>query len=329
MRMVKLATIGTGIHATNALYPSLNCLEDLVQRVAVCDLDADLAKRVAGRYGFSHYYADYKKMLSKEKIDGVMVAINAKAHPQVIIDCLKEGVNVFVEKPAAVTVNRAKEVLEVSRRTGKIVMVDHQKRHSTAYKKAAEIVKREEFGEIVMIESKMHSFPYETIFNCLMEWHIHSIDIMRAFGGEIKIVKAMQNQISDNRTAIAILLKFENGVVGTLNWGTEAGPGVYCERLEIIGDKRKGVIIDNARRLTYYQENTGEIWEADWRPMRMNQSQVIDGYVGAIRHFTDCIQKQQQPSPNIYDEVKALEAIYEIAGQLNIVPRWTPVKSVR
>jgi len=328
MNKVRVAMIGAGTHATNALFPSLNFISD-IEKVAVCDLRSDLAREVSKRFGFSKFYTDYKEMLTKEKVDGVIVCINAKAHPPVVKECLKLGTNVLVEKPASITPDESREILEVARKTGKFVMVDHQKRQATAYLKAMDIIRKEEFGDIVMIESKQHGYSYESLFNCLIELQIHNIDIIRAFGGEIVKVKAVQNKIAYNRAAIALLLEFKNGVVGTTHIGTEGGRGAYCEKLEIVGTNGRGVIVENVRKVTYYKENDAYVWQPDWMPHVRNATLVLDGYVGNIKHFCESIQTGKEPVPNIYDEMKTLEVIFDICEQLNIPPKWSAVVGER
>jgi len=324
MNKIRVAMIGAGTHATNGLFPSLNYISN-IERVAVCDLKIDLAKNNARKFGFEGYYEDFEKMLRNEKIDGVIVCVNAKVHPQIVKKCLKSGVDVFVEKPASLTPEESLEMWELSKKTGKIVMVDHQKRRATAYLKAMEIIKKEEFGEVVMIESKQHGYSYDSLFNCLMELQIHNIDLLRAFGGEIVKVKAAQKKIAYNRAAIALLMEFENGVIGTTHIGTEGNRGAYCERLEVIGSNGRGVFVENAHRLTYYNENDAYIWEPDWMPHTRNDSLVLNGYAGNIKHFCECIKNRCEPSPNIYDEMKTIEVIFDICKQLDIKSDWSVV----
>lgn len=204
----------------------------------------------------------------------------------------------------------------------RIVMVEHQKRYSTAYNRAMDIVRSKEFGSITMIESKMHGRPYVSLFNCLIEWQIHNIDIVRAFAGDVKNLKAVKNSIAENRAAIAILLEFESGAVGTLNWGTEGGFGRYCERLEIVGSNWKGVIVENARDVIYYDHNVGQVWRPDWQPIHNNFTHALDGYVGVIKKFAECINTREEGKPNATDERKDLEIIYEIRRQLDIPFDW-------
>lgn len=325
MKKIKLGMIGCGTHATNILYPSLAYLDIPIERVAVCDLKEDAAKQIGSQYGFKTAYNDYNEMLKKEELDAVIVAINAKTHPPVVIDCLENDVDVLVEKPPAVTVDDAKRMLQTSQKTGRFVMIDHQKRYNTAYRKGMEIINEKDFGEIAMIESKMHGRPYNTLFDCLMEWNIHNIDIVRAFGGDIRTIKAVRKHVAGERSAIAILLQFESGAVGTLNWGTEGGFGRFCESLEVVGSNQCGVIVENARKLTYYRGNDAKSWAPDWQPIRVYQTIVLDGYVGVLTRFLECIEKGETPIPNISDGVKNLEAVYEVADQLGIAKRWTQV----
>jgi predicted dehydrogenase len=323
MEKTRIGMIGAGTHATNMLFPSLNFLDDVeIERVAVCDLREDLARNVAMKFGFPKAYKNYKKMLTSEKVDGVIICINAKEHPHVVRGCLELGVDVLVEKPASTTPEESREIWEVAKKNGRLVMVEHQKRRATAYLKALEIIKKEEFGEVAMIKSKQLGYSYDTLFNCLIELQIHNIDIMRAFGGEVVKVKASQKKISHNRAAIAAILEFESGAVGTVHIGTEGGRGSHCESLDVIGTNGCGVIVENVRKVTYYRDNDAYIWQPDWMPHLRNTSHVLDGYVDNIKHFCECIRDRREPVPNIYDEMKALEIIYEICAQLDIPTQW-------
>ncbi len=321
----RIAVIGAGIHAETNIFPSLaNHLLADVGKAAVCDLEAEKANRMAAISGCERVYTDHRAMLEAERPDGVIVCLNAGLHPGVVIDCLERGVPVLVEKAPAVTVEQARAMADTSRRTGRIVQIAHQKRHGTAYRTAKEIVSNsEEFGRIVQIEAKMHGMDrFPNNFCCLMEWQIHNIDLVRWFGGDIAAVSVQARVYSENTASLAAALKFENGAVGTLAWGTFGGPGPFCERLEIVSDRGKGVIVENAGEVTCYEGSWGNRWRPDWNPNLDNQSQVLMGYVGEILHFIDSVCRGVQPSPSIEDGVKNLEVLYEIARQMGIGTEW-------
>jgi UDP-N-acetylglucosamine 3-dehydrogenase len=321
----RIAVIGAGIHAETNIFPSLaNHLLAQVDKVAVCDLDQGKAQRMAAVCGCGKVYTDYRRMLEAERPEGAVICLNASLHPKVVIDCLEHGVPVLVEKAPAVTVEQARQMRDASKKTGKLVMIAHQKRHGTAYRKAKEIVSNaREFGRIVQIEAKMHGMPrFPNNFCCLMEWQIHNIDLVRWFGGDISSIKVQSQVHGENTAALVMALKFAGDAVGTLGWGTYGGPGPFAERLEVLGDQGKGVIVENAYDVTFYSESTGNQWRPDWNPNLGNQSQVLMGYVGEIQHFIECVRRGVAPFSSIEDGVKNLEALYEIARQMQVQPEW-------
>ncbi len=320
----RIGFVGAGTHANNMLYPSLNFLDDFdVEHVAICDLIEEKAKKTAAAFGVSKIYTNHLKMVEKENLDGVVVCINAAGHPPVVKDILKAGVDVFVEKPTSVTVEESEEILQLSRETGRFVMVDHQKRRSTAYRKAMEIVNSPSFGQVTMIESKMHGHIYENLFNCMMEWQIHNIDIVRAFAGDVKEVVARMCRLAENRASIALLLTFENGAVATLNWGSEAGWGRFCERVEVVGSNHESVIVENVRHVIHYKQDQSTEWAPNWFPITQSQTPMIDGYVDNLKEFMNCVLERHRPVPDIEDEIKALQVIHTVADQLGIEKNWT------
>jgi len=327
----RLAVIGAGVHAEVNIFPSLaNHLLMGVEKIAVCDLDEIKAKRMAAICGAKAVFTDYQQMIKDLEPDGVIVCLNAKLHPEVVIQCLELGVAVLVEKAPAVTVEQAKAMRDLAKKSGKVVMVGHQKRHGTAYRQAKELVsKTSEFGRVVQIEAKMHGMPgFPNNFSCLMEWQLHSIDLIRWFGGDIEDITVQSSTHAANTASLTMALKFLSGAVGAVGWGTYGGPGPFCERLEIISDKGKGVIVENAYDVSIYEGSWAKRWRPDWNPNLTNQSQVLMGYVGEIQHFIDAVRGKTEPFSSIDDGVKNLEALYEIARQAGITPEWryTPSK---
>ncbi len=321
----RVAVIGAGIHAETNVFPSLaNHLLAEVEKVAVCDLDEAKARRMAALCGCGRTYTDFREMIRKEHPDGVIVCLNGSIHPEVVIACVQMGVPVMVEKPPALTVEDAQRMQDASRSGRCPVMVAHQKRHGTAYSMARAIAANtREFGRVVQVEAKMHGMPrFPTNFSCLMEWQIHNIDLIRSFGGDIADIAVRAQVMGPNKAALAMVLSFENQAVGAVGWGTFGGPGPFCERIEVVGNKGKGVIVENAHDVTYYDGSWCRSWRPDWNPNLANQSQVLMGYAGEILHFVDCVRRKKEPTPSIEDGVKNLQALYEIARQMGIEPRW-------
>ncbi len=298
-------------------------------RVSVCDLRPDRAERLAGKYGWEKTYTDYRQMVRDEDLDGVIVCLGAKGHPEVVPQVLEMGLPVFLEKPSSIDMAGTEKILAASKKSGKIVQVGHQKRHGLAYRHAREIISdKKEFGNIIQIESKMHGFTvFPTFYTCMLEWQCHNLDSVISFGGEIKAVEAMSHKTGKSTGALVAMIRFKSGAVGTLGWGTYGGPGQFAERIEIVSDKGKGVIITNAREVTSYTEEIGRTWTSDWNPISNNQSHVFNGYVGELRHFIDCVRLGKEPIPSIKDEAKTMAWLAEIAAKADIPITWAPVSS--
>jgi predicted dehydrogenase len=326
----RMAVVGAGIFAEANIYPSLSThFFDDVDRVAVCDLKEDRAKRLAGKYGWPRTYTDFREMLKQEKPDGVIVVVGARAHPIVAPQVLDMGFPVFLEKPSAVDVAGTLRIVDAAERNHLPVQVGHQKRYGLAYNRARAIVQdRAQFGSIVQIEAKMHGFPaFPTFYTCMLEWQCHNLDLIQSFAGPIAEIEAKSYRTGPKGGALTIMLRFESGALGILGWGTYGGPGQFAERVEILGDKGCGVIIHNAREVTFYDGEVGQTWTNDWNPISPNQSHVFNGYVGELRHFIECVREGQQPEPSIQDELRTMGYLAEIARKADIPLDWEFISS--
>jgi len=330
-RPFRIGAIGAGIFAEANQFPSLSLhFFDDIERTAVCDLDIARAERMADKYGWKKAYTDFEGMIESEDLDAVMICLGGKHHPDVACRVLELGLPVFLEKPSSIYLADTERILEASKKAGKIVQVGHQKRYGLAYNRAREIINdTKTFGNVIQIESKMHGFDvFPTFYTCMLEWQCHNLDAVISFGGDIDEVSAVSHLTAKNRGALVAMLKFTSGAVGTLGWGTYGGPGPFAERIEILSDTGKGVIITNAREVTHYTPEVGETWTSDWNPISPNQSHVFNGYVGEYRHFIDCVKGGREPTPSIKDEARTMRLLAEIAEKANIPIEWGPVSSM-
>jgi len=329
-KLFHLGVIGCGIFSEANIFPSLSThFFDDVSRVAVCDLREERAERLASKYGWKKTYTDFREMIQQENLDGCVVCLGSKIHPIVAPEVLHMGIPIFLEKAVAIDLEGTYRIAEAARESGCIVQVDHQKRHNLAYKLAKKhIENNENFGNIIQIETKQHGFPvFPTFFTCMLEWQSHNLDLIQFFGGSIQNLDAWSYRIDDRHGALTIMVRFESGALGIVGWGTFGGPGQFSERIEILGDHGKSVIVNNAREVTLCNVETGETWAPDWNPISPNQSHVLNGYVGGLRHFIDCIKKGDKPNPSIEEEVKTMEWMFVIAQKAGIPTNWEFISS--
>ncbi len=124
------------------------------QVVALCDINpAQLAKadeslKKAGIGGVAHY-ADWKEMLQKERLEAVVMAPPLWKHAELAVGCMESGLHVLCEKMMAWDEASCRNMLETSRKTGRLLEIGHQRYYNPIYQAAySGVVRSGLLGEI-------------------------------------------------------------------------------------------------------------------------------------------------------------------------------------
>ncbi|MEM0220010.1 MAG: Gfo/Idh/MocA family oxidoreductase, partial [Thermoproteota archaeon] len=139
MSKVRMAIIGAGGIAGSHV-SGLRILKeanlDVIDVVAIADIVEENAKRRANEIAsFQAFkpkvYTDYKRMLSEEKeLEAVDICVDHRSHHIVAVDALNAGKHTIVEKPLGITIKAAKQMIEASRKNGKILATAENYRRS-------------------------------------------------------------------------------------------------------------------------------------------------------------------------------------------------------
>ena len=109
--------------------------------VAIADIDPVRLKEIGDKLEVEKRYSSLTEMLKNEKLDIVSIATPNKFHAPLTIEALKAGCHVLCEKPMAMSVKEAEEMIRVAKSVGKRIMIDFSYRtseQSVALKKAVE-----------------------------------------------------------------------------------------------------------------------------------------------------------------------------------------------
>ena len=138
-----------------------------VEVVAICDVDSrklDPAmaeiKELQGRDCAKYEY--YEDVMARSDVDAVVVGTPDHWHAQISIEAMKNGKDVYVEKPMTLTIEEGKVMCEVGRRYGSILQVGSQQRSERAFRKAAELVRNGYIGKVHTIYARLGRFPDPT-----------------------------------------------------------------------------------------------------------------------------------------------------------------------
>ena len=120
--MFKVCIISCGMIANSAHIPAYRQFSEDYEIVAVSDINEVAAKKTADKHGIKRFYTDAEEMLEKEKPDVVSVCVPNCFHKQYTLMALRVGANVLCEKPLAVSYADAKEMYDVAKQEGKVLM---------------------------------------------------------------------------------------------------------------------------------------------------------------------------------------------------------------
>jgi len=243
---VRAAIIGAGWIAEE--HAAILRRLDGVDLVAVCDLDLERARNLAGD---AAVYADWRELLDRESPDCVFVCTPPKVHRDPAIEALARGVHVYLEKPIARGLDDARAIVDAAEAGASICAVGYQWRAVEVLDDLRAAIDGQALGLLIGIGTgPTRSRPWflnrvEGGGN-LLERASHGIDLERAVAGDVVEVQAIAGAIplaqsagetGDIEDAAAIVLRFANGAVGssTIAWTRDGLPGKYS--LDVLGSE--------------------------------------------------------------------------------------------
>jgi predicted dehydrogenase len=118
--------------------------------VAVCDVDADHAKKAAATAGLDakSCYGDFREVAARNDIDAVQVATPDHWHVLASIAAVSAGKDVYCEKPLTLTIAEGRVLADEVRRYGRVFQTGSQQRSSSEFHKACELVVNGRIGHL-------------------------------------------------------------------------------------------------------------------------------------------------------------------------------------
>jgi predicted dehydrogenase len=113
--------------------------------VACCDVVPEVAAAFGRDFGVPRVFTDYDQLLAVDELDGVSIATPPFAHRDATVAALRAGKHVLCEKPMAMNVAEAKEMIAVARQTGLVLTIGHGSRFAPA---ALEIKRHIDAGDL-------------------------------------------------------------------------------------------------------------------------------------------------------------------------------------
>lgn len=147
MATVKWLLVGAGDIATRRVGPALVTAEGS-ELLAVCDLDAERAARLAAQLGVEGVYGDYATALAESGAEAVYIATPQRTHIELSLQALEAGKHLLCEKPLGLNGAECLRLLEAARRSDRVTSCSNYRRLSEQYKLTAGLLERGEIGEL-------------------------------------------------------------------------------------------------------------------------------------------------------------------------------------
>lgn len=331
---MKYALIGCGRIATNHIKAVLN---NQLELVAVCDVVPEHMESLLAKHGLEKdtsikRYTDYKKLLDENQIELAAIATESGLHAEIALCCIDHGVNVIIEKPMAMSIQDADEIIKRSAKMGVKVSACHQNRFNIAVQELRQALEAGRFGRLshgsIHVRWNRNQDYYtqapwrgtwEQDGGALMNQCIHGIDLLRwMLGNEIEEVYGVtKQQFHDYLQAEDIgmaVVRFKNGAVATVEGTTNVYPQNLEETLYLFGEngtvKLGGKSVNNIDVWNFADEKDTDHSKQGLQEQTSNV--YGNGHTSLYADVIDAIQNDRTPYVDAQAGKNALELVLAI-----------------
>ena len=329
--MLNIAIIGCGvISKRHAELLGGNRIEG-ARLAAVCDTDKQKAELLGSKFGVPAYFT-MDNLIQEASVDVLVILTPSGLHARHVCQMAKYGKHIIVEKPMALNIDDANEMIETCRDNNIGLYVIKQNRFNTPVKKTKEALDQGRFGNLFMGTVRIRWSRGQSYYDkdawrgtwdldggILANQASHHLDLLLWMMGDVKSVFAKSiNAIAniDTEDTAVVLVKFKNGALGLIEATTATRPRDLEGSLSILGDKASVVIGGfSANKLEVW--NFSEEQESDKLMLEeYSQNPNIDHYAHQL-FYEDIVSAINGDSEALIDgfegkkSVELIEAIYK------------------
>ena len=262
-----LGIIGSGNFTSMMIVPTLKKLN--ADMKYICSSKGLSSTILAKKYGIALSSTDYQTVINDPEVDSVIITTRHNQHASMVIESIKAGKHVFVEKPLAVTEEQLILILQTYTDAANVnsnvsVMVGFNRRFSPFMVKAKEIFDLGNNSINVIATMNAGYIPQdvwvqdmETGGGRIIGEACHYVDLISYLTGS-KIISVHMSALGENPSVntdnAIITLKYENGSQGVINYFSNGSKAYSKERIVIFGSG-KTLIVDNFREMKGYGIN--------------------------------------------------------------------------
>ena len=332
--MLNFALVGCGrIAKRHSELLGFNEIKD-AKLVSVCDNVITKANKIAKQFNISAY-RDMDEMMKSESIDVVVVLTPSGLHAEHVINLSKYGKHIMVEKPMALTIEDAQNMIYACDANNVKLFVIKQNRFNVPVVKLKEALDAGRFGKLTLGTVRVRWARHQEYYDqdpwrgtwamdggVLTNQASHHVDMLEWMMGDVESVFAkMTTALADVETedTAVVTLKFKNGALGIVEATTATRPINLEGSISILGETGTvvvgGVAVNEMQTWAFEDEQEGD--SSVFEEFSVNPPNVYGfGHQAYYEHVVDCIVKG---SANLVDglqgrkSMELISAIYESA----------------
>lgn len=254
--------IGAGNFTGATLLPALKAAGANLKTIASAGgLNATL---LAKKFGVAQSTTDYRQILDDPTIDLCVITTRHNSHARLTVEALRAGKHVFVEKPLAIYADELTDIIDAQQASGRTVMVGFNRRFSPHAQKMKVLLGGLRSGEVpinVVATVNAGAIPASSWVHDravgggrMLGEACHFVDLITFLTGSRVVsvcMNAMGRHPTETTDSASLLLRYENGATGVVNYFANGSKAYAKERVEVYSQERT-LVLDNFRKLTGY-----------------------------------------------------------------------------
>jgi predicted dehydrogenase/threonine dehydrogenase-like Zn-dependent dehydrogenase len=256
---VTIGLIGAGNFTGAILLPALKAAGGNLKIIASSGgLTATL---LAKKYTIAQSTTDYRRVLDDPDIDLCVITTRHDSHARLTIEALRAGKHVFVEKPLAIHAHELNGIISAQQQSGKRVMVGFNRRFSPFARKMKVLLGPLSLPMNVVVTINAGFIPADSWVHDrtigggrILGEAGHFVDFITFLTGSYVrsvCMNALGPHYSETSDSVSLLLRYENGSTGVINYFSNGSKAYPKERIEVYSQERV-LVLDNFRRLKTY-----------------------------------------------------------------------------
>ncbi len=273
--------------------------------VAVSDIILAAAQKCAAQFGIPTAAQDHRVIMENPDIEAVIICSSTDTHSQMIEEAAEAGKHIFCEKPIDFDLARIDRALAAVEKAGVKLQIGFNRRFDPNFRRVRELVAAGKIGKphLLRITSRDPAPPpieyIKVSGGIFLDMTIHDFDMARyLIGSEVEevyvaagvMVDPAIGEAGDVDTAI-ITLRFENGVIGTIDNSRRAVYG-YDQRVEVFGSG--GMVTVSNKTPDSAVVNDGQGVHGPL-PLYFFIERYADSYIAEMQAFIECVRQDQTP----------------------------------